>query len=168
MPIDLTNLVQLVAADGTPQFYQTSIPQSLEGMFVKDKDLTAPADSLGGAAAGDAYIVATGATGYWAGQDKNIALVTRTGWVFLVPKEGWCVWVHDEGKLYSYNGTNWVLVGPATGTGVPQNTNSREVLVDTIIPLGSAIGSNLILSSDNEVAAGVDLEVEAGAELEII
>lgn len=168
MPIDITNLVQLIASDGSPQFLQTNLAQAADALTIKDKDLTVPADSLGGAAAGDAYIVAAGATGYWAGQDGRVAVVRQTGWIFLVPKAGWLVWVQDESKLYAYNGSSWASVGPATGTGVPQNTNSREVLVDTIIPLGTYIGSNLVVSQDLEVAANVNLEVEAGAELEII
>lgn len=168
MPIDLTNTIQLSASDGVAQFVQTNFAQTAEQLLVKDKDLVTPADSLGGAAAGDTYIVAAGATGHWAGQDGKIAIVRPTGWVFLVPKAGWLVWVQDESKLYAYNGSSWTSVGPATGTGVPQNVNSREVLVDTIIPLGTNIGSNLIVSQDLEVASGVTLEVEAGAELEII
>lgn len=71
---------------------------------VIDKDLTAPP---GSPASGALYIVASGATGAWAGKDNQIAWYNLT-WNFIVPTEGLTFWVRDEDKLYSYNGTAWV------------------------------------------------------------
>lgn len=77
-----------------------------------DKDLTAPP---GSPAAGDVYIVASGATGAWAGKDNQVAWYD-SGWRFLVPKEGLTLWVKDEDKLYSHNGTAWVSTIEALST----------------------------------------------------
>lgn len=47
----------------------------------------------GSPADGDVYIVPTGATGAWAGQENNIARwnadLTVPAWEFFVPKKGW-------------------------------------------------------------------------------
>lgn len=69
-----------------------------------DKDLAAPP---GSPANGALYIVASGATGAWAGKDNQIAWYNLT-WKFIVPAEGLTFWVRDEDKLYSWNGTAWV------------------------------------------------------------
>ncbi|MDX2073018.1 MAG: DUF2793 domain-containing protein [Alphaproteobacteria bacterium] len=70
---------------------------------VIDRDLTAPPVSP---ASGDLYIVASGATGAWAGKDNQIAWYSGA-WKFIVPAEGLTFWVKDEDKLYSWNGTAW-------------------------------------------------------------
>ena len=65
--------------------------------IVLDKDLTAPP---GSPSEGDAYYVATGATGAWAGQDKNYALYGGRGWTFRDVSEGHILYVSDEASFY--------------------------------------------------------------------
>jgi len=70
-----------------------------------DRDLAAPpADP----SEGDRYIVASGATGAWAGQDLNVAAWLDGTWEFFAPQEGWLAWPRDEDKLLIWNGTAWV------------------------------------------------------------
>lgn len=69
-----------------------------------DKDLTTPPVSP---VSGSLYIVASGATGAWAGKDNQIAWFNQT-WRFIAPSEGLTFWVRDEDKLYSWNSTAWV------------------------------------------------------------
>lgn len=71
----------------------------------KDKDLNTPP---GSPAAGDVYIVSTAPTGTWAGYAKNIAYFDQI-WRFIAPNEGMTLWVSDEDKVYSYNGSSWVI-----------------------------------------------------------
>jgi hypothetical protein len=71
---------------------------------VIDKDLATPPVFP---ASGDLYIVAASPTGAWTGKAKQIAWYNQT-WRFIVPKEGLTLWVRDEDKPYSYNGTNWI------------------------------------------------------------
>lgn len=72
-----------------------------------DKDLATPP---GSPASGDVYIVAASATGAWSGKDGQVAYYNQT-WKFIVPHEGLSLWVNDENKIYSYNGTSWVKFG---------------------------------------------------------
>ena len=56
-------------------------------LSVLDRDLTAPPASP---ADGDRYIVASGATGFWAGWDLNVATWVDGVWMRLVPaRVGW-------------------------------------------------------------------------------
>jgi hypothetical protein len=82
---------------------------------VLDKDLTDPPTSP---TAGELYIVGgTTPTGAWAGQAGKLAL-TQSGddapglWRFITPKSGWRVYVVDEAKYYTFNGSTW---GESTG-----------------------------------------------------
>lgn len=73
---------------------------------VIDKDLTAPP---GGESDGDMYIVGTGATGDWTGEDGNIAYYRSAAYVFYTAFEGLIAWIRDEDALYAYDGAAWVL-----------------------------------------------------------
>jgi hypothetical protein len=65
--------------------------------LVVDKDLTAPPGSC---ADGAQYIVASPATGAWAGHEGDIAIAVganaANGWYFREPEEGVFAWVQDE------------------------------------------------------------------------
>ena len=54
-------------------------------LSVTSRGLTAPP---AGPADGDRYIVASGATGGWAGWDLNVALWTDGAWLRLPPRAG--------------------------------------------------------------------------------
>ncbi len=86
------------------------ILDGLVQLSVLDRDLTAPP---GSPADGDRYIVASGATGDWAGWDLNVALWTDGAWLRLPPRTGWRAWVEDEGLLLVYDGAGWVGTTPA-------------------------------------------------------
>lgn len=75
-----------------------------------DKDLTAPPSVIN---EGDLYIVASSATGDWAGQDGKIAWYTSSAWVFITPQEGMSLWLADEDTLYVYNGASWTTLTSA-------------------------------------------------------
>jgi len=75
---------------------------------VLDKDLTAPP---GGESKGDRYIVGSGASGAWSGEDGNIAVYNGSGWDFIDKKEGMLCYVADENKLYWYISGWAIFVG---------------------------------------------------------
>lgn len=58
-------------------------------------------------AEGARYIVASGATGAWAGQDHAIAIHEGSGWVFLAPRTGWRAWVEEERQERVWDGSLW-------------------------------------------------------------
>ena len=82
-------------------------------LAVIDRDLTAPP---GGAADGDRYIVASAATGAWAGQEGRIAAFQDGAWAFYRPGEGWLAFVADETLLCYWTGTAWADVAGAITT----------------------------------------------------
>jgi hypothetical protein len=86
------------------------ILDGLVQLSVHDRDLTAPP---GSPSDGDRYIVASGATGAWAGWDLNVALWTDGAWLRLAPRAGWRSWVEDEGLLLVYDGSVWIGTTPA-------------------------------------------------------
>lgn len=67
-------------------------------------------------AEGDRHIVATGATGTWAGQAGRIALWQDGAWQFVAPLPGFRAWVAAEEAVASWNGTVWATLadGPLT------------------------------------------------------
>jgi hypothetical protein len=66
---------------------------------------------------GDRHLVASGATGLWAGWDLNVAFWVDGVWMRLVPRPGWLVWVAAEQVFVVWNGSAWDPVG------VPQDVS---------------------------------------------
>ena len=60
---------------------------------------------------GDRHIVASGATGLWAGWDLNVAFWIDGVWMRLVPRPGWLAWIADEAVFAVWNGSSWDPVG---------------------------------------------------------
>ena len=83
-------------------------------LSVLDRTRTAPPVSP---TDGDRHIVASGATGLWAGWDLNIAFWIDGVWLRLVPRPGWLAWVADDATLFVWDGLAWDSVG------VPQDVS---------------------------------------------
>jgi hypothetical protein len=62
-----------------------------------------PASPLAGAC----YLVATGATGAWAGQDGAVATFTDGGWRFVAPIEGARALDRTSGQMVVRRGGSW-------------------------------------------------------------
>lgn len=62
---------------------------------------------------GDRHIVASGATGAWAGYADAVAVYEDGVWRFLTPKLGWCAWSDADGALLVYDGAAWINVAGA-------------------------------------------------------
>ena len=90
-------LPYLLAAQAQKHVTVNEALRLLDGLVqlaVIDRHLTAPPASP---ADGARYIVASGATGAWAGWDLNVADHVDGAWMRLVPRSGWQEWVVDEG-----------------------------------------------------------------------
>jgi hypothetical protein len=74
-------------------------------LSVLDRDLAVPPASP---ADGDRYLIASGASGAWSGQDGKIAARQDGAWAFCAPRGGWRLWIADEGILLVFNGAFWV------------------------------------------------------------
>ena len=131
---------------------------------VLDRNLTTPPSSP---ALGDAYIVAAGATGTWAGHANHLALWINSQWEFIAPLAGFTCWVTDETVLVYWSGTAWVIAsgggGSTTFLGLSDTPDSysgqagKAVLVNaggTALEFGSSSGgapvdATYIVSSAN-------------------
>jgi len=82
---------------------------ALVQLSVIDRDLATPP---GSPTAGDRYIVASSATGDWAGEEGNIAAYQDGAWAFYTPQNGWLCLVEDENQLLKYN-TGWDIYHPS-------------------------------------------------------
>lgn len=87
---------------------------ALVQLSVESRALTEPPESP---PEGVRYIVASGATGDWAGQDFAIALNAGGGWLFLAPNVGWQAYVADEAVTVTWQGSLWHTA--ATGGALP-------------------------------------------------
>jgi len=123
-------LPYILAAQAQKHVTHNEALRLLDGLVhlsVLDRDLAAPPASP---ADGDRYIVASGATGDWAGWDLNVALWTDGAWLRLPPRTGWRAWVEDgvgtwtkiaiNNTDYNHQGAfdaaNNHFVAPADGT----------------------------------------------------
>lgn len=73
---------------------------------VLDRDLSAPP---GSPVEGGCYIVASGASGSWAGKENHLAVYRSDipGWEFYEPRVGWVASIIDEEKLSMYKIGGW-------------------------------------------------------------
>lgn len=119
MPNPTSNLAlpQILSAQAQKHVTHNDALRLLDGMVqigVLSRVLTAPP---GSPAEGDRYIVASGATGLWAGWDLNVAFWTDGAWLRLVPRRGWVAWSVADAGLYVWNGTVWAAVGGGISDG---------------------------------------------------
>jgi hypothetical protein len=89
----------------------------------------------------DLYIIGASATGDWEGHENKFTYYHPSkGWVILEPNEGMTLWVNDEDKLYTFDGTDWVESG---GSGdeieklgintTADSTNKLSVKSDSVL-----------------------------------
>jgi hypothetical protein len=89
-------------------------------------------------AEGQRHVVASGATGAWAGHANAIATWQDGAWAFLVPKTGWCIWSVADDVMFVYDGTHW--------------RDLRDLAVDNLPHLGvntTASSPNLLSVKSN-------------------
>jgi hypothetical protein len=115
---------------------------------LNDRDLNTPP---GSPTDGDTYLIATGGTGAWTGQDGKLAYRADGAWRFYAPFGGLIAYVADEAKLIVYNGSVWVdFVSVIDLQNVPLlgvNTNA-----DSTNKL--AVKSNAVLFAALETGSG--------------
>lgn len=88
--------------------------------------LSATADVPASPAAGDRYIVPTGATGAWSGNDGKVARFIEGAWEFYTPNEGWFAYTLDVSAWNIYRAGAW-SIDASTGDMVAAN-NLSDVL----------------------------------------
>lgn len=101
---------------------------------------------------GDRYVVATPATGAWAGHGGKLAAWQDGGWTFHQPRAGWLVWIEAENLLVVFDGAVWIDAvhagsgtNPAALVGVNTTADSTNRL---------AVKSDAVLLSHDDVTPG--------------
>ena len=110
-------LPYLLAAQAQKHVTHNEALRLLDAMVqlsVLDRTRTTPPASP---ADGDRHLVASGATGLWAGWDLNVAFWVDGVWLRLVPRQGWLAWIAAEQAFVVWNGSAWDPVG------VPQDVS---------------------------------------------
>src|SRR3954468_10962227 len=103
-------------------------------------------------AEGERHVVASGATGAWAGHGNAIATWQDGAWAFLVPRAGWCVWSVADNVVFVFDGTHWrdqrdlpVTLDNAVHVGINTSASSPNLL---------SVKSNAALLTAINVAGG--------------
>lgn len=75
------------------------------GAAIEDRDLSTPP---GSPSDGQAWLVKATGTGAWSGKDGKLALYVGTGFLYFTAKEGMRIWIKDEDKKSTFDGSAWV------------------------------------------------------------
>ena len=117
---------------------------------VEARDLTAPP---GSPVDGQAWIVAAGGSGDWAGHDDELALFLNGGWAFVAPWAGARFWVVAEAVPVIWTGTNWKTNLTALSPG-GATTAQKIVEVDHTLAV-AATSTTAAIIPDKAVVFGV-------------
>lgn len=90
------------------QAFQNRTDSHFNHCTVEAANLTAPP---GGEVDGQTWIVASVATGEWAGQENKIATFYN-GFDFITPIRGWQVWDKNVSAYIYFDGTDWAQAVP--------------------------------------------------------
>jgi Protein of unknown function (DUF2793) len=107
---------------------------------------------------GERYLIAAAPTGVWATHAGHVALRMEGAWRFLVPREGWRLWVENEDVLIIFDGTNWTSIGTPTFL---QNLSLLGVNATADATNKLAVSSSAVLF--NNTGAGVQFKVNKNA-----
>jgi hypothetical protein len=129
---------------------------ALAHLVLLDRDLSAPPV----ANEGDSYLVASGATGAWAGQDGAIASYADGFWTFHAPVIGLLAFVADEGTLAVYTASGWkdygaLLSEVATVSQSPSGAESRICTVEEEVTLSGTSTATTMVLPDRSIVFGV-------------
>ena len=125
-------------------------------LTVQDRTRTAPPTAPSN---GDRHLVATGATGVWATHDGKIASwdAPASGWIFLIPREGWTAWITAEQQSIRFNGTDWFAATPSQlgVNATPDSMNRLTVASEAVLLThdGDSIQTKLNKASDTDTAS---------------
>jgi hypothetical protein len=116
---------------------------------VLDLTRTSPPSSP---AEGERHVVATGATGAWAGHGNAIATWQDGAWAYLAPRTGWCIWSVADDVMFVFDGAHWrdlrdlpVTLDNAVHVGINTSASSPNLL---------SVKSNAALLTAINVAGG--------------
>jgi hypothetical protein len=148
---ELLALDEIIQSQATKEITHNTALRQIEGRTVRalDKDLTTPP---GSPAAGDTYIIPSGAIGIWSGKTNQIAHFYGGAWTYWAPIEGIRLWLNDEDTEYVFDGTSWVIY-PTVGL------LSKSVAGGTDVTLTALETRNEILEFTGTLTANINVIV---------
>jgi hypothetical protein len=88
---------------------------------------------------GQAWLVASGASGNWAGEDGHLAMRQSGNWLFAEPTDGMRVFDRSTGQMLLYRDGWQRPVAPSVPTtGTVIDTEARAVIADLVTALTDA------------------------------
>jgi len=101
---------------------------------------------------GDRYMIASSASGAWAGQGGKLAHFVDGAWAFYGLNPGCRLWVADEALLAVWDGEDWQDIDPAAGAVNPTAFVGVNTIADGTNRL--AVKSDAALFSHDDVTPG--------------
>jgi len=110
MSTEILSLSEIVQSQGGKYITHNEALRQIEGRLVRVLSRTTIAEP-GAPAAGDTYIIPSGATGTdWANYSANdIAHYYGGAWHNYTPTEGIRLWINDENETVIYDGAAWII-----------------------------------------------------------
>lgn len=134
---------------------------ALHFLDVVDRHLAAPPPSPPQNAR---YIVATGASGAWAGQTGHLAAAIDGVWHFVMPRAGWIARIADEAVVLVYDGAAWVPIH--SGARDIQNLERLGIgtTADATNPLAAKLNALLLAARAASEGGNGDLRASLSKE----
>lgn len=108
---------------------------------------------------GERHIVASPATGLWAGKDGMIASFIDDGWLFVTPQTGWQAYVEAENRVLVFDGAQWTASGE-----VPDNLSVMTLGIQASADAVNRLTLSAEASLFNNAGAGHQIKVNKQAE----
>jgi len=90
-------------------------------------------------AEGETWLIASDATGEWAGEDGKLASRQSGNWLFVAPRDGLRLFDRSSGQLLLYRGGWQRPVAPAVpGSGTVVDAEARTAITDLVAALVDA------------------------------
>lgn len=100
--------------------------------------------------AGECFLIGSGATGAWAGQDGALALFGEGGWRFIAPREGMRVWVSSADGEALFRSGAWDI---GTVRGSSLSIEGTQVVGGQEAAIAAPTGGSLV-DSEARTAIG--------------
>lgn len=134
---------------------------TLAHLSVSRRNVTVPP---GAPNEGDRLLVGPGATGAFAGKDKQIAAFLAGGWTYLQPRAGWRVHVAAEALLLLFNGADWVDLGTSLRELQTLTRLGLGTTADAANPLSAKINAALFTAKGSGEGGNGDLRLALNKE----
>ncbi|CAH1656813.1 conserved hypothetical protein [Hyphomicrobiales bacterium] len=126
---------------------------TLVQLAVEDRHLASPPPSP---ADGAAWIVASPATGAWAGHAQEVAARQDGSWTFLTPRVGWQAYLRDEDLRVTWTGIAWTAEVGGSGVAARSShgaTTGFAIVEEECTLTGASVTSGIVIPDRTIVLA---------------